>query len=126
MINETVPVDPRFIKGETVVNIYGNRFTYRGALHYPLNPKAGETHAEADYRNKNVKIGIKNKDYVAEKAILNFLATTDIPVYPLPSIAKHHLAKGTKWFTLSPDGKKEGYGKTQKEAKEQLAFASLV
>lgn len=125
-VNETIPTDPRFVKGETVVDRYGRKFNYRGVTHSPLNPKVGETHAEADYRNKNVKIGIKNKDYVAEKAILNFLATNDIPVHPLPSIAKRHLAKGTKWFALSSDGKKEGYGKTQKEAKEQLAFASLV
>lgn len=126
VIDETVPVDPRFIKGETVVNIYGDRFTYRGALHYPLNIKYGELHAEADHHNKNVKIGVKNNDYVPEKAIIDFLNTNDIPIYPLPSVAKRHLAKGTKWFTLSPDGKIEGYGKTQKRAKELLAFRSLI
>lgn len=125
-IETGVPIDPRFTLGETVVDRYGRKFKYRGVTHYPLNPKNSETRSEINLTNKTVTIGIKNKEYVKEEAITNFLANTKIPVYPLPSIAKRHLAKGMKWFTVSDDGKKEGYGKTQKEAKEQLAFASLV
>ena len=126
VIEDTEPVDPRFVHGEKVVDKWGRRFTYRGILHDPLYPKQTATSADMDFNNKNVRIGVENREYVSEKAILDFIATNKIPIYPVPPRFQRHLAKGTKWFALSADGKKESFGKTQKEVKEGYAFVNIV
>lgn len=126
VIDETEPVDPRFVRGEKVVDRYGRRFKYLGVYHDPLYPKQTATSSSPDFNNKNVRIGVENREYVSEKAILDFIATNKIFIYPIPPRLQRHLTKGTKWFALSADGKKESYGKTQKEVKESFAFVNIA
>jgi hypothetical protein len=128
-LNYDVPVDPRYNLGDVLVGKNGKTLTYAGAHHNPLRPYTSKqseivnTKGQPSYYGQKVLVGVECNDYVKEEAILDYLKNGNIEVYPLPSVATRNLAKGMKWFARDAvNTNLEGYGKTQKEAKNQLAI----
>lgn len=116
------PVDHRFTEGDIVVNRGSTeRFTYAGVLY-----DAFDDHSNLQSRmtpgTKTVTIGVKNDEWVKEANLLEFMRNRKFEVYPMPNLSNSRIPKTWKWFTRTLGTKKEGYGPTQKHAKEALAL----
>lgn len=122
------PVDPRFEIGQILVNARGKRFKYMGVLWNPDNKRVTKRAQEDLWAPKlpTVLVGLNNTDYVTETQRDNWVADNTIEIYPLPLFAVNYLPKGSAWFTrVASSPKIEGYGKTEQEAKEDLAVKVL-
>lgn len=115
------PVDNRYVAGDVVVNRKdGSRYTYTGVLHDPFNEHLDEQ-SEINRKDNTVRIGVNNKNWVKETDLVDFMRNRKFALHPMPKIAER-VTRNKKWFALTSDSKEEGYGRTQKEAKELLAL----
>lgn len=127
-----VPEDSRYTLGEVLVSPNNKKLTYAGVLHDPVIKEVSNGALQVNskrlesYLGNSVLVGLNNNDYVREVDVKEFIASETINVFPLPLIAKSYVLKGSKWFAQVDELPKiEAYGKTQKEAKENLAVKAL-
>lgn len=116
---EPLLADPRFALGDIVVDRYLDRYTYTGTLPGQRGTlvKDGNT----------VQFDRCLDSFVKEEDFMKVFAEQDYEVHPIPRMLQRHVVKGYKWFALSKTHKTlEGFGPTQKKAKENLAHQVAV
>lgn len=116
------PVDSRFTKGDIVVNRRSTeRFTYMGVFHDAFNDHSN-LQSRMSSGDNTVTIGVENDEWVKEANLVEFMSNRKFDVYPMPNLNTSIIPKTWKWFTRTFGTKEEGYGPTQKHAKETLAL----
>jgi hypothetical protein len=124
-IKTAKPIDPRFERGEWVINRNGRRFKYNGVLFGALNPRLDEANETSS--NKTILIGVKNSEYVAEREVEAFVESHAIEVFPISKVYMASYVKaGKNWFARFEGFDVEGLGSTVEDAKRDFAVMALT